>query len=102
MTHRKVLHFIERFASAKDCFLYGCCYWFARILFERFIEEATCELMYHVVDNHFATLIDGELYDASGNISSVGFIPWDKMQEYDSLLYDRIIKDTVYMEDSYE
>ncbi len=99
MIHKQVLEFISHFSSAQDCFLYGCCYWFAMILKTRFLSCAKCELMYHIVDNHFATMIDGELYDASGHISSVGFIPWDQVYETDSLLFSRIVRDCILMED---
>ena len=50
--------FIERFNGAKDTFLHGCCYWFARILYERFkdrgIQERCCSfILYEPVEGHF-------------------------------------------------
>lgn len=99
MIHQEVMQFISRFASARECFLYGCCYWFAFILKTRFSTHSKCELMYHVIDNHFATMIDGELYDASGHISVVGFVPWREIEQMDALLFSRVIHDTILMED---
>ena len=99
MMKDEILHFIAQFASAKDCFLHGCCYWFAVILKYRFSRQASCTIMYHVIDNHFATLIEGALYDASGEIAQDGFMDWDDVPDYDCLEYERIIRDCVLMEE---
>ena len=44
-----ILDFISHFKDAQDTFLYGCCYWFAFILNERFGGTT----MYLPVENHF-------------------------------------------------
>ena len=99
MLEKEILHFIKQFETAKDCFLHGCCYWFAVILKYRFSRQESCTIMSHVVDNHFATLIGGKLYDVSGEISRDGFMAWSEVPDYDCLEYKRIVRDCVLMED---
>ena len=94
----RVLAFIGKFSLGRDCFLYGCCYWFAVILLTRFRDfDGETVLMYNMVENHFAAKIDGVLYDASGAISEKDFFPFSYLKEIDSLLYSRIVKDCVLM-----
>lgn len=99
---QEVLEFIKSFSKAKSTFLFGCCYWFAVILRERF--EGS-QIVYFPVENHFATQICGRIYDASGDITDeyldAKAIPWSKMREYDELQYERIVKYCVRKE-SYE
>lgn len=95
MIHQEVLDFIQHFELGKDCFLYGCCYWFAYILRSRFYWDYDCEYMYNVVENHFALDIDGVLYDVSGVISSDGFEPWYDVEAKDPLLYEQIMADCI-------
>lgn len=64
MTENEILKFIERFGSAKTLFLFGYCYWFAKILEERF-GGIIC---YMPIMNHFITRIHNKYYDASGEI----------------------------------
>ena len=70
MSH--VLAFISRFTQngkLKDverCFTDGCCYWFARILYERFKDWGPV-LMWDDVDKHFGTLIFDRVYDITGD-----------------------------------
>ena len=94
---KEVLQFIKRFELGKDCFLYGCCFWFAQILIARFKKEAECELMYHTAENHFAVRIEGTLYDVSGVVPENGFIPFKKLKTIDSLLYKQINHDCILM-----
>lgn len=64
----EVLNFIERFQTKDtiEVFTKGCCYWFARILEERF---GGC-MYYNPIANHFATSIQGCLYDITGKIKT--------------------------------
>lgn len=95
-----ILAFIRRFYPVRDFFLYGFCYYFAKILYDRFSPIVpSCVIMYNMVQNHFAVLIEGCLYDASGVIPSEGFIPWNDVAAVDSLLYSRIVHDTIHMID---
>ena len=94
---QNILQFIKRFELGKDCFLFGCCFWFAQILIARFEKETVCKLMYHLEENHFAAKINGKLYDASGVISEDGFIPFEELKTIDDLLYMQIYNDCILM-----
>ena len=82
----QVLAFIGRFTDkgnrqeVKDCFMYGCCYWFASILANRFANHSP-RLMYEPVLNHYATEIEGRVYDIRGDVSDLGeWMSWDDYQ----------------------
>lgn len=64
MIDQEVLDFIKGFDSVKDFFLFGYCYWFARILEERFFGV----ICYLPIKNHFIVRIHNEYYDASGKV----------------------------------
>ncbi len=60
----------KKFGTGKeiiDCFSYGYCYWFARILLERFGEG---EIMYCPVDNHFVYAAFGRVFDITGDCTA--------------------------------
>lgn len=90
----KILKFISnRFPI--DCnWLTGNCFYFAQILKSRFPEG---EIYYDVIFGHFLFKIYNNYYDWSGKVESIGQpVKWDTFQsEYDSLQYERIIKDCV-------
>ena len=87
-----VLNFIKRF---KDCdWLTGNCYYFAAILRDRF---DGC-IFYDTIAGHFVTYIEGDYYDYAGvyNVEREdALIKWSWFKEYDSLQYERIIRDCV-------
>lgn len=99
----EVIGFINRFTSNGtntkiiETFLYGCCYWFAAILEQRF-KDFNAYIVYSVVDNHFATQIGDRVYDISGDITDkYKFIRWD---EYDDDSHrKRILRDCVLFKD---
>lgn len=82
-----VLKFINEFKSAIKLFTEGKCYWFAVILKERFGGK----LYYNPIMNHWACLIEDDLYDATGLIDSTGFYVWPDCVIEDELLYQRLI-----------
>lgn len=91
-----VLEFIERRFS-NDCnWTTGNCYYFALILKDRFPKG---KVFYDVIYGHFVFEYCEKLYDWTGisNISSVDgvLIEWEKFDEYDSLLKERIVRDCV-------
>ena len=90
----KILKFISnRFPT--DCnWLTGNCFYFAQILKARFPEG---EIYYDVIFGHFLFKIYNNYYDWSGKVEYIGQpVKWDTFQsEYDSLQYERIIKDCV-------
>lgn len=94
-TRKEILKFISNFEDGKDMFLHGCCYWFAKILHSRFLYDGKVEIMYNRIDNHFAALINGRLYDASGEIPKDGFIPWADMMNEDVYEWERIIHNCI-------
>lgn len=86
-----VLQFISQFRECKHTFLYGCCYWFAFILKERF----NGQIYYNPIENHFATKINGDLYDVSGEITCDSFVLWDEYKKVDELEAARIERDCI-------
>lgn len=88
-----VLRFISRFtdngkrSEVLETFKYGCCYWFAQVLCERF----KAKMMYDPVQNHFAAAIDDRLYDISGDVTDdMNAVVWN---DYDDEPHkQRIIK----------
>lgn len=83
----KALKFISRFTAdgrreeVIDCFMNGCCYWFARMLAERFLDCAPV-LMYAPVEGHFATLIFDRVYDITGDVTDK--YKWERWVDYRS------------------
>ena len=77
----EVIKFVEHFQNLGtiDIFTNGCCYWFARILNERFLGL----IMYNPIDNHFATLVNAKLYDITGEIPWTD--EWKEWREYEKL-----------------
>lgn len=65
MTEQDILKFIKGFKEVKDFFLYGYCYWFAKILEDHF-GGIIC---YLPVQNHFVTRIKNVYYDANGKFT---------------------------------
>ena len=95
----EVLAFIQHFKGSVEVFLNGCCCWFAFILQARFGGT----MMYEPVENHFMQEIGGRLYDCSGDVTdqyqgNMHLMPWSAMQQYNSLLYERIIRDCIRKE----
>lgn len=105
MNEREILHFIKHFTEhgeqVKDCFLYGNCYWFARILAQRF----NGKVYYNPAENHFACLINYCLYDISGCIlnhveqnDTNQWIPWRLYPLIDSSHAKRIHRDCIRLD----
>lgn len=89
----EVLEFIHRRFLIDSHFLDGNCYYFGMILKSRFPQGV---LFYEVISGHFITLIDGKYYDWTGVVEPYGYlVEWDKFDEYDSLLKQRIIRDCI-------
>lgn len=89
-----VLNFINRRFRESFSWLTGNCYYFALILSDRFKGD----IYYNVVDGHFITKIDGVYYDHTGVLTFQEkdlkyIISWKDFKDYDSLQYERIIRD---------
>lgn len=94
---REVRAFISRFTNngkskeVIDAFSYGCCYWFAHILRARFDGD----IVYDEIENHFATWINGRIYDITGDITGkYEMLPWVGY-DYDESLRNRIVRDCI-------
>lgn len=89
-------NFLKRFHESMDIdevFTSGCCYWFAYILFVRFIRDGAV-IMYDEVANHFGTKIAGRVYDISGDVTEkYKWVTWDSIT--DELHRERIIRDCI-------
>ncbi len=88
--------FLERFHDSNDIdtvFTEGCCYWFAFVLYVRFLTKGAT-LMYDAVANHFATKIDGIVYDITGDVTNkYSWKNWDSIT--DEALLSRIRRDCI-------
>lgn len=59
--------------------------------------------MYEPVKNHFVQEIGGRFYDASGDVTdtyknSEYLMFWSDMEQYDPLLYQRLVRDCIRKE----
>ena len=58
--------------------------------------------MYEPIENHFVQEIGGRLYNASGDVTekytSEYLMFWSDMEQYDHLLYKRIVRDCIRKE----
>lgn len=88
--------FIGRFhenETTNDTFRRGCCYWFAYILFRRFLAEGA-KIMYDKTKNHFGTGVCGRVYDITGDVTNkYQWEPWDRLN--DAPLKAQIVRDHI-------
>lgn len=78
-----VVKFIERFQSPENnnIFVGDCSYWFAAILYRRFIRNGA-KIMYDAATNHFGTLVNDKVYDITGDITGkYKWTPWLELQD---------------------
>ncbi len=98
-----VLMFIGRFSTdghrervqVVEAFTQGCCFWFARILEERFRDQYGAHIVVDYVANHFATRIGGDrVYDITGDVTEGHtWEPWAACSDH--LLRQRITDDCI-------
>lgn len=100
MTKREIiLNFISQFRElgAENCFSNGMCYYFTLILRKRF-DPFYSTIMYDEIMNHFATRIDGRIYDITGDITDNPQYHWERwstIKERDELHASRIQRDCI-------
>lgn len=89
----EVLKFIQK-RFKKDCnWTTGNCYYFSTILKNRFPDG---RIFYDVIYGHFVFQYGNQYYDWNGIVLFVGYlVEWDKFDEYDFLLKQRIIRDCI-------
>ena len=85
----------------KYSFLNGNCYWFARILQERFNPWLKADIMYNSIKNHFCcrlnTGIGSFYFDASGLIEShYGWLEWKTFIESCPTEAAKIYRDCIW------
>ena len=93
---KDVENFLKRFhlsENVDEVFTCGCSYWFAAVLFGRFIRDGAT-IMYDEVANHFGTRIKGKVYDITGDVTTkYKWVPWESIT--DSSLRARIVRDCI-------
>lgn len=75
--------FIAKFQSpeSNDIFAGDCSYWFAAILYRRFIRDGA-KIMFDTTSNHFGTMLRGKVYDITGDVTKhYNWIPWLEIQD---------------------
>lgn len=98
-----VARFTDRFTGngtrqeVINTFSNGCCYWFAKILTERFRSDTPyCWLMYDEVANHWGAHIEGHVFDITGDVTySYNWRKWDIVMYEDELLTERLFRDCI-------
>lgn len=88
--------FLDRFhesSNIDDVFTGGCCYWFASILHQRFPHS---HIVYDPVLNHFATKIEGRVFDITGDVTDKSVSGWEPWDAYADLPHRRrIVRDCI-------
>ena len=91
----EVEKFIARFHSSDDItevFTTGCCFWYAKILCERFFEQAA-RIVYDEIEGHFGAKIGLKVYDITGDVT--GKYTWTEWKDVDEARRDKIRRDCV-------
>ena len=94
-TSENILRFIKKFSDfgnqVVECFTKGNCFWFAMVLAMEFAGE----IYYDPIVGHFATMINGVMYDITGVVENTGdFISLEEICT-DELLWLRLQRDCV-------
>ena len=99
--HEEILKFISHFniPEVVHLFTHGQCYWFARLLQERFSDyQHLCYIVYNPIDNHFALQHGKYLYDATGVVGSINdssWVDWDIYKIFEPLDAARVERDCI-------
>lgn len=75
--------FIEKFQSQESNAIFAgdCSYWFASILYRRFIRNGA-KIMLDVETNHFGTMVGGKVYDITGDVTkNYKWIQWLELKD---------------------
>lgn len=110
---RRVIFAVDEFNTyfdgCEDSFLFGNCYWYARILQERFSAWFPTEIMYNQVANHFCCRMKtaaGYFYaDASGVFATGqpdGWVLWKDYITVEPLDAARVYRDCIWHLDEEE
>ena len=94
-TSGNILRFIKKFSDfgnqVVECFTKGNCFWFATVLAMEFAGE----IYYDPIVGHFATMIDGVMYDITGVVENTSdFVSLEEIRK-DELLWARLQRDCI-------
>ena len=96
---QRILKFINHFNAStgreqiEECFTAGMCYWFALLLANRFPGG---EIVYAVVENHFAYKYDKYVYDIMGDVTNkYTFVSWFEYSMRDPAHASRIQRECI-------
>lgn len=93
-----VIKFINVFTSQNknkevvEIFTNRCSYWFASILFRRFIRE-NAKIMYDKKTKHFGTLISDIVYDVTGDVTTQ--YAWTYWLDIDDKTRDKVMVEQI-------
>lgn len=104
--HGQIMRFIDEFSKfgpeVVDCFTHGNCYWFAHILYNRFLrDDYNNDIYYDQIENHFCYgTSNGRFYDITGELidSRYHWEPYWKVIRNDRALAKRIERDCILKE----
>ena len=93
------MKFIQNFRNEGTIktFTEGCCYWFAYILVERFKGEAVSAVIwYNQILGHFAAVIDGTMYDITGELEiTFDWYIWDRFLAQEPSYGSVVVRDCI-------
>ena len=94
-TSENILQFIKKFSDfgnqVVECFTKGNCFWFAMVLAMEFAGE----IYYDPIVGHFATMIDGVMYDITGAVKNTSdFVSVEEIRK-DELVWARLKRDGI-------
>lgn len=104
----EVLDFISHFKGSENMFLHGCCYWFAKILYDRFSSDEKwlgwkIDIRYEPVEGHFVACFynkssrSSKYFDIRGDVTSVyadkELEQVEKLRVYDHKRYTHLMRD---------
>lgn len=103
VTEKTVLDFIRHFlefdqlGDVRETFTSGCCYWFAKILADRFDGR----IVYDSVNNHFAALTSAGIFDITGEITGdFKGHDWEWYRRFgDTIHAERIVRQCINFEE---
>ena len=97
-TSKNILRFIKKFSNfgnqVVECFTEGNCFWFAMVL----AMEFDGVIYYGPIVGHFATMINGVMYDITGVVENTSdFVSLEEIRK-DELLWARLQRDCIDLE----
>lgn len=103
MESNEILNFINQFTKngtrkeVIDCFLNGCCFWFAEILYSRFCNFSNRSMIvYDEIIGHFGCKIDDRVYDITGDVTeNYQWTVWNYIITTETNRAERIIRDCI-------